>query len=337
MVGWLWNDNGCDQGKYPGSYQLEQCLGNRASRVMENHWNTFITEDDFRVMSSYNLNTVRVPIGWWQIYDTVGGSAKAQLKQHIDPVNYLPGALKYIDKAFDWGEKYGIAILLDIHSAPGSQNGDDHSAPPSPGQIYWDKYADNQAQTIDSVELYVQRYANRKAYLGICLLNEPKVDTGVLKRFYQNAYARIRKHDSNGIIVINPLITNQNVAQDEWTNFMNPPQYTNVWMSIHWYHIWGFEGKSDGDKLNYIKWDRMGQVNEYKEKNPKKGIIDEWSNGGISDGNAAMQAQLIPFNQMDGGWTFWSWSKTWGGDSWSLKAAFEKGWIRKDQTGVAGC
>lgn len=49
---------------------------------------------------------------------------------------------------------------------------------------------------------------------------------------------------------------------------------------MHWYHIWGFEGKSDSWKLNYIKNDRASQISNYMNKNPKKGIIDEWSNGG---------------------------------------------------------
>jgi len=337
MVTWLWNDNGCDAGRYPGAYLLEQCLGSRGQNVMNKHWSTFVTEDDFKAMAKYNLNAMRLPLGWWQIYDTVGGVAKAQLKQHIEPTNYLVGALQYVDKAFEWGAKYGVGILLDIHSAPGSQNGDDHSAPPEAGKIYWDKYRENQAQTLDSVELYVQKYAQHKAYLGICLMNEPKTDTGILKQYYQDAYQRIRKYDKDGIIIINPLITNQNTDQPEWTNFMNAPQYTNVWMSMHWYHIWGFESKSDNDKLNYIKWDRNAQITQYMQKNPKKGIIDEWSNGGIGDGRAAMQAQLEAFNKLNGGWTFWAWSKTWGGDSWSLRAAFEKGWASPDQMGISSC
>ena len=45
------------------------------------------------------------------------------------------GGLAYIDKAFEWGLKYGIAILLDMHAAPGSQNGWEHSSPAVMGQV----------------------------------------------------------------------------------------------------------------------------------------------------------------------------------------------------------
>lgn len=47
-------------------------------------------------------------------------------------------------QAFEWGEKYGVGILIDMHAAPGSQNGDDHSAPPDNHVQNWDKYTANQ-------------------------------------------------------------------------------------------------------------------------------------------------------------------------------------------------
>jgi len=51
------------------------------------------------------------------------------LNHHIDPKDYTTGGLKYIDKAYEWAEKYGIGVLLCMHAAPGSQNGNDHSSP----------------------------------------------------------------------------------------------------------------------------------------------------------------------------------------------------------------
>lgn len=80
------------------------------------------------------------------------------------------------------------------------------------------------------MELYAARYGNNSALLGFCLLNEPKVNTNTLKSYYTNVYPRIRKHAPHAIIIINPLITNQDTTNQEWTSFMNPPQYTNVFM-----------------------------------------------------------------------------------------------------------
>ncbi|CAG2177526.1 unnamed protein product, partial [Oppiella nova] len=125
-------------------------------------------------MSKHGVNVVRVPTGWWQIYDLDGGASKAKLNWNVTPTDYITGGLAYIDKVFDWGQKYGIGILLGMHAAPGSQNGQDHSSPTQyPGQINWDKSDSNIGQTVDSMELYAKRYGSKPALFGFYLLNEP--------------------------------------------------------------------------------------------------------------------------------------------------------------------
>jgi glucan 1,3-beta-glucosidase len=346
MVGWLWQNNGCDPNTYPGAYLLEQCLGSNAHNVISKHWASFITEDDFAQMARLNLNAVRFPIGWWQIYDPEGGASKAKLKQYVTPTNYIVGGLEYIDKAFEWGEKYGIAILLDIHAAPGSQSGNQDSAPPdNTGNIYWDKFAANPAQTADSIELYAQRYANRSALLGFCLLNEPghngNINVDTIKSYYAEAYRRVRKYSSEAWVVLNPLISPfQSGTEPEWTGFMNPDQgYRNVFMSLHYYHCFGGMPSGDQAVINYARYQRAAQIAQYNRVNPKPMLCDEWSACGVSEGRLGdmIQAQLAAFEGAAGGWSYWAWSQTWGGDAWSLKTAFQKGWITPNQTGIPSC
>jgi len=57
------------------------------------------------------------------------------LNYNITPKDYITGGLAYLDKAFEWGLKHGIAILVGMHAAPGSQNGNDHSSPVDLGQV----------------------------------------------------------------------------------------------------------------------------------------------------------------------------------------------------------
>ncbi|CAG2180249.1 unnamed protein product, partial [Oppiella nova] len=210
-----WDDNGCNKGTQGGSYLLEKCLGNKAPAVLQKHWSTFITENDFAEMSKHGVNVVRIPIGWWQIYDPQGGASKAKLNYHIAPTDYHVGGLAYIDKAFEWGQKYGIGILLGMHAAPGSQNGNDHSSPAEhPGQ----------------------------ALFGFCLLNEPAhIDIGKLQDYYKRAYAAVRKHSADSHIVLNPLITPfESGTESHWTGFMNPGQgFTKVAMDLHYYSCFG--------------------------------------------------------------------------------------------------
>jgi aryl-phospho-beta-D-glucosidase BglC (GH1 family) len=403
MVGWLWQNHGCDPNTYPGAYLLEQCLGSNAYNVISKHWASFITEDDFAQMAKLNLNAVRFPVGWWQIYDPQGGASKAKLNQYVTPTNYIVGGLEYIDKAFEWGEKYGIAILLgalhfpclyyflflvicsrpfydmgvdpDMHAAPGSQSGNQDSAPPdNTGNIYWDKYPANPAQTADSIELYAQRYANRSALLGFCLLNEPghngNINVDTIKSYYtvkslsaldrtgalsylfhfslppplligQEAYRRVRKYSSGAWVVLNPLISPfQSGTESEWTGFMNPDQgYHNVFMSLHYYHCFGGMPSGDQAVINYARYQRAAQIAQYNRVNPKPMLCDEWSACGVSEGRLGdmIQAQLAAFEGAAGGWSFWAWPQTWGGDAWSLKTAFQKGWITPNQTGIPSC
>ncbi len=36
---------------------------------------------------------------------------------------FVEGGFKFVEQALEWGEEYGIGVLIDFHAAPGSQNG----------------------------------------------------------------------------------------------------------------------------------------------------------------------------------------------------------------------
>lgn len=82
-----------------GEYQITNGYGpDRAPQVMQDHWNTYITDDDFRFLSSNGINAVRIPVGWWIAKDP------------SPPKPYVGGSLKALDNAFTWAE------LVSIHS-----------------------------------------------------------------------------------------------------------------------------------------------------------------------------------------------------------------------------
>ena len=110
-----------------GQYQAP----NVALAALTNHWNTWITENDFQLIAAagcvcwsatferllrsiYRLNHVRIPIGYWA-YDVGPGEP------------YFQGQREYLGKAIGWAKKYGIKVIVDLHGAPGSQNGYAHS------------------------------------------------------------------------------------------------------------------------------------------------------------------------------------------------------------------
>ena len=69
------------------------------------------TEQDFAEIAGAGLNWVRIPISWWAIDVWEGEPFMART------------SWKYILRAFQWARKYGLRVAIDLHSAPGSQNG----------------------------------------------------------------------------------------------------------------------------------------------------------------------------------------------------------------------
>jgi glucan 1,3-beta-glucosidase len=156
----------------PGDIQSEfllmQYLGkDLGSALFKQHRDSFITDDDFSAIAQAGLNTVRIPVGYW-IRPVSTGPA----------TTFAPGAVAYLDSAMVWAANHGLKVLVDIHGAMGSQNGDTNSACETPGKIDW-----GIDDTLALVKFLVSRYKATPAFLGLSLLNEPgkSVDLTTLK------------------------------------------------------------------------------------------------------------------------------------------------------------
>lgn len=60
--------------------------------------------------ASCSLNHVRLPVGYWAFEVGAG-----------EP--YIQGQLFYLESAVNWAANYGVKVIIDLHGAPGSQNG----------------------------------------------------------------------------------------------------------------------------------------------------------------------------------------------------------------------
>ncbi|KZP09032.1 glycoside hydrolase family 5 protein [Athelia psychrophila] len=78
--------------------------------VLEDHYNTFITEEDIAQIAGAGLNWIRVPIPYWAIETWEG-------EPFLEGVSW-----KYIVRLLGWARKYGLRVNLDLHTIPGSQN-----------------------------------------------------------------------------------------------------------------------------------------------------------------------------------------------------------------------
>ncbi len=152
-------------------YSLMSASSAHQARVRR-HYRTFITESDITWLKKQGISHVRVPIGYWLFGDQAP---------------FLP-CETHLDDLFDWADTHDMKVLLNIHGAPGSQNGKFHSG--RLGKVGWYKH---RHQLADFTEHVVKRYGNRKSFDGLGLLNEPSPrPSNILKLI--NYYRVITSH-----------------------------------------------------------------------------------------------------------------------------------------------
>ena len=78
-------------------------LGERADTLLKQHWNSYITREDFAWLAKTGINAVRLPVGHWLFgadypYHRSYGEARHP---------FVVGGLDIVDKVFDWAEEFG--------------------------------------------------------------------------------------------------------------------------------------------------------------------------------------------------------------------------------------
>ena len=144
-----------------------------ARTVLERHWDTFINDTDFRYLASIGINTVRLPIGYWNLgpdfMQATAFEAVAQVYRNCWP---------RIVRAINQADNAGIGVLVDLHGAVGSQNGQQHSGA-SDGATNFFSVPSNMDKTIDVLVFLTRELACVNNVVGIQILNEPPFDKGL--------------------------------------------------------------------------------------------------------------------------------------------------------------
>ena len=148
-------------------------LGEKYRNKIKKHHENFITEEDFKWLSK-RVELIRIPVGYW-----VFGDEKP-----------FVGSIEQLDWALRMAEKYKLKVLIDIHGAPGSQNGLAHSG--KAGDCGWLSDKTCRDKTLDITLKIAKRYKENLSFWGIELLNEPKLKKGSFWR-YISYYKKAKK------------------------------------------------------------------------------------------------------------------------------------------------
>ncbi|KZP25280.1 glycoside hydrolase family 5 protein [Athelia psychrophila] len=154
-----------------------------ATNALQNHWNTWITESDFEAIAAAGLNHVRVPIGYWAFEVGPG-----------EP--YISGQLPYLQKAVTWAGNHGLKVIVDLHGAPGSQNGFDNSGETLVIPM-WHSNATNVERTDAILKTIASMFKDQTSVVPIiAALNEPlpfdPTVIPVITQYWNDAYSIIR-------------------------------------------------------------------------------------------------------------------------------------------------
>jgi len=296
-------------------FQLCSELGKGAAARLSTHRESFITAEDFRWIKARGLNAVRLPVGYWALQA---------------PAPFVECS-KLVDFAFEQARLNGLQVLVDLHGAPGSQNGMDHSG--RAGELGWHKSAANIEATIVALEGLARRYGQHPSLFGIELLNEPRWDVpiDILKRFYQDAYHRLRPLlPKSAVIVIHDAF-----RPFEWKGFMTEPGYSNVMLDTHLYQAYTDADRKRTPQEHIIE--ALGKKQHLDAMAQQLWtMVGEWSLGtpgevwrGLSPlqvqaGKRAYgDAQLLSY-EASKGWFYWSY-KLESDSDWNFRTAVERG------------
>lgn len=159
----------CASGKRASELDVASGWGSldNARAVLEYHWDTWITRSDFEYLSSIGINTVRLPIGYWSLGpDFVSGTEFSSV------ASVYTGSWHRVKRTIQWAAENGIGVLVDLHGAPGSQNGQSHSGTAT-GKTGLFTSDDNMSKTINILTYLAQQFGSVTNVVGIQLLNEP--------------------------------------------------------------------------------------------------------------------------------------------------------------------
>lgn len=246
------------------------------------HRSEYITERDFAAIKAMGMEAVRIPVPYFIFGDR-------------EP---FIGCVEELDKALNWAERYGLKVLIDLHTAPMGQNGFDNGG--ICGVCRWSSCPDEVEFVLSVLERLAKRYGTRAGLWGIEVLNEPITEGAwklmdvphryppadpvmaegscpntleFLREFYHRAYDRLRKFMPEDKYVV----IHDGFELTAWKDFMREEKFVNVVLDTHQYLMLaeasGCSQTLEG-YLDYIREHYEKEIEEMQKYFPV--ICGEW-------------------------------------------------------------
>lgn len=302
----------------------------------ENHWNNYATADDWKWLAQNGVNSIRLPIGYW---DVDGGSFTSGFKFEKYKAVYA-NAWKIIKKNYiEAALQHKISVIVDVHGLPGGANKSGHSGESGGSGSFWkdDKAQISMAKLAGWIANDLKKYEN---IAGIQVVNEADFADPAKHQatYYAACVTEVRKSDK-----LIPVIISDGWWPDQWVKWVQDEQgddgYIGVVVDDHVYRC--FSDSDKGKSPQQLTDDLNGDVltNLTDNGNGVDFIVGEWSCvidqkswDKVGDANRDElvkkygQAESQIFTQRSSGSYFWTYKfQSGNGGEWDFKTMTEKG------------
>ena len=190
----------------------------KSNEFWDEYRKNFVSRADIDQFAEWGFNHIRLPFHYKQFH-TEDGSI---------PIGY-----EIVDTLLSWCEPYNMYVILDMHCAPGAQNGGPISDSDGIARLWLEE--DKKELTVQIWREIADYYSDNTLIGGYDLINEPVLPEGVslteFKQLYIDITQAIREVDQNHIVFV----------EGNWygTDFsgLTPPWDENMSYSFHKY--WG--------------------------------------------------------------------------------------------------
>jgi hypothetical protein len=185
-------------------------------------------EEDFRRVKGLGLNAIRLPFYWRFILS--GDYSPKPAAQ----------AFRILDSFLEGAKRNGLYVILDLHGAPESQNGYEHSGEETFRAGLWEDPAAQEA-VVGLWKAVSEHYTGERKDLSGTIaaydvLNEPASRCGgfsdkTVWKFYDRIYKALRVAGDNHVIAFEGIW--------DFTRLPDPRKYgwKNVLYEYHWYNF----------------------------------------------------------------------------------------------------
>lgn len=285
------------------------------AQALTDHWNSWITENDFKILASVNANHVRIPVGYWAFIQPDSGEPYVSTGQKAQ-----------IERILGYCNTYGLYAIIDLHGLPGSQNGQDHSGHAGSVGFYSSYNVQRGLNTVQAVVNWMNGLnPTLKARIAsIESANEPHVgsssDLATLRSYYQSAFNII-----NASAFKVPMMFHDGFqGLDAWSSFLLPP--ANAVIDLHPYYAFP-PNTNSGSVISGICGTKSSASSFHLPV-----LFGEWSlASGVASSDSwlrqMMDTQVSVYKGSGAGGTFWALKNNINADVWSFEQLVSEGYI----------